>query len=462
MMRLSSTDRDFYRPLLAIAGPIALQQLIMSSLQFVDVAMVGQLGETSVASVGLANQITFIYILSLFGITSGSAIFTAQFWGKKDVTSLRKVLGIAISLSLPLGLLFLIIAVFIPQKALGVYTRDLQVIALGSSYLRLIGPAYLAMAISYTLAAVLRSTGDTRLPMMVSVTALSLNAGLSFLLIFGHLGLPALGVRGAAIATLTARYLECSALVYLAYRLKTPPAGRLREIFSFDFKFYRSVIKVSFPVVINEITWALGITTYNIVYARIGTEAIAAVNIASTVEGLAFVLFIALGNASAIMLGNQIGAGEERTAYRYGARFLRLSLVGAVVVGGVILFASGWIPSIYKVSPVVSGYTRNLLMVIAGALWLRAGNLVIFLGILRSGGDTRFAFLIDTGSIWLIGVPLAFLGAFVWRLPVYWVMVLVMADELVKFFIVLARFYSRRWINNLTALPALDGMAGEG
>jgi Na+-driven multidrug efflux pump len=208
-------------------------------------------------------------------------------------------------------------------------------------------------------------------------------------------------------------------------------------------------------VVINEITWALGITTYNVIYARIGTEAIAAVNIASTVEGLAFVAFIALGNAAAIMVGNRIGAGEEETAYQYGKRFLWLTLAGALVLGLGILAVSEWVVLIYKVAPEVSYAARRVLLVMAGVLWLKGLNLVLFVGILRSGGDTRFTFLLDTGSIWLIGVPMAYLGAFVLGLPVYSVYAMLMADEVFKFISVFYRFISRKWINNLTSLPSV-------
>jgi putative MATE family efflux protein len=457
MLKYLSFDRLFYSTLFSIAGPLALQQLIMSSLNFVDVAMVGQLGEVSVAGVGLANQITFIFMLTLFGITSGSAIFTAQLWGKKDIPSLRKVLGIGLSLSIPIGLLFAGIGLFFPEKVLGIYSTDPAVIAAGGSYLAIVGFGYPVMAVTYTFVAVLRSTGNTRLPMVISVIAISLNAALSFILIFGHLGMPALGVRGAAIATIIARSLEGLTLIFMVYKLKTPAAGKVTELFSFDLSFYKSFLKISSPVMVNEITWALGVTTYNVIYARMGTEAIAAVNIANTIENLAFVAFLALANASAIMVGNQIGAGQDLVAYKYARRFIQLTWAGALLIGLVLLATVVPVLTIYKVSPEVSFNARNILYVMAVALFLKSSNLMFFIGILRSGGDTKFTFLLDTGSIWLIGVPLAYLGAFVLHLPVYLVVLMVMADELFKFINVFIRFSSRKWMNNLTSMPAISG-----
>ncbi|HSQ16893.1 MAG TPA: MATE family efflux transporter, partial [Anaerolineales bacterium] len=197
---------------------------------------------------------------------------------------------------------------------------------------------------------------------------------------------------------------------------------------------------------------ALGIAAYNVVYARIGTESIAAMNIAASIDNLAFVIFIGLGNACAILVGNRIGAGEEKLAFRYAGRSLGLGMAGGLVVGGLILAFSPLILDIYKVSPQVVDYTRKVLIIIAVFLWLRVSNLILFIGVFRSGGDTRFGFFLDAGTIWVVGVPLAVLGAFVFHLPVYFVYLMVMMDELTKFVVGLWRYLSRRWIHNLAGM----------
>jgi putative MATE family efflux protein len=421
----------------------------MSSLNMVGVIMIGQLGAAPVAAVGLANQIFFLLNLVLFGITSGSAMFTAQLWGKRDVLNIRKVLGLALTLGLFVATFFLIIAEFFPEIALSIYSKDPVVIALGSDYLRIIGYSFILYAISFCFSAVLRSTGDVKIPLFVTLTALSLNALLSYVLIFGKLGFPAMGVHGAAIAVVCSRVVECAGLLLLTYRKKLPAAGKLTEFFSYDRLFARRVLKPVLPVVANEILWSLGITAYSIVYARMGTESIAAMNIVASLEQMALVVFNGIGHATAILVGNRIGAGDDDQAFRYAARSETLGVLGGVLIGLIILLSRNLLLSLYNVSPTVLDYVYQVLTILALLLWLRASNMILFVGIFRSGGDTRFAFILDGVIIWVVGVPLAFMGAFIFHLPVYWVYLLVMSEEIAKWTLGMFRFFSRKWIHNL-------------
>jgi len=421
----------------------------MSSLNLVGVVMIGQLGAAPVAAVGLANQIFFLLNLMIFGITSGSAMFTAQLWGKRDVRNIRKVLGFALSLGIAAGVLFLIIAEFFPSQALGIYSTDALVISLGSEYLRIIGFSFILFAISFCYSAVLRSIGDVRTPLFVTITVLSLNTLLSYTLIFGKFGFPSMGVQGAAIAVLSARVVECMLLLWLIYRKNSPAAGKLTELFSYDLDFARRILKPVLPVVANELLWSLGITAYSVAYARISTDAIAAMNIVSSIDNMAFVLFIGIGNACAILVGNYIGAGEEQQAFRYAARTLALGFLGSVVIGSIILVSADSILTLYNVSITVIDYSHRVLIIIGLLIWLRATNMILFIGVFRSGGDTRFALLLDGLIIWVVGVPLAFMGAFLFHLPVYWVYLLVMSEEILKWLIGMYRFFSRKWIHNL-------------
>jgi len=442
-------DKEYYRRLYKIALPIALQQFIMSSLNMVGVMMIGQLGAVPVAAVGLANQIFFLLNLMLFGITSGSAMFTAQLWGKRDILNIRKVLGLALSLGLTAGMFFLIIAEFFPAGALSIYSKDPSVITLGSDYLRIIGFSFLLYAISFCYSAVLRSTGDVQTPLLVTFTALSINTLLSYILIFGKLGLPSMGVHGAAIAVLASRIVECSSLLWLTYRKDSPAAGKIREMFSYNLVFAGKVLKPVLPVVANEILWSMGTTAYSIVYARISTDAIAAMNIVGSIDQMALVLFNAIGHACAILVGNRIGAGEEGQAFRYAARSEALGIMGALGIGSLVLVSSNSILSLYNVPPTVIDYAHRVLTILGLLLWLRASNMILFIGIFRSGGDTRFALILDGVIIWVVGVPLAFAGAFLFHLPVYWVYLLVMSEEITKWSLGVYRFFSRKWIHNL-------------
>lgn len=446
-------DRSYYSALFRIALPIIAQNFVTSLLNVVDIGMIGQLGEVSVASVGLANQVFFLLILMMFGAYSGVGVFTAQFWGKRDLASVRKVLGIGLIIGLGGSLIFTVLALLLPRTFLGFYTEDPAVIAGGASYLRIVGWSYTATAISFAYYSVLRSTGHVRVPMIVGIAALSLKTVLNFGLILGHFGMPALGIEGAAIATLIARVVEATAILAVVYLRRLPPAARISELVGFSRAFLLRVLKTSLPVLFNEMLWSLGSTTYNMVYGRIGTEAIAAVNIASSIEGLAFVLFFGISEATGILIGNRIGAGEEEFAFAYARQSMLLTTVGAVLVGLIILIGSGPILSLYNLSEESILNARNILRVIGLALWIRVTNLVVFIGVLRAGGDTRFCLALDAGSVWLVGVPLAVLGGLVLRLPVYQVYLMVMAEEAVKLGIGVWRFRSRRWITNLVQTP---------
>jgi putative MATE family efflux protein len=376
-------------------------------------------------------------------------MFTAQLWGKGDVANIHRVLGLALSMSLGSGILFLLASELIPQTLLGIYSTDPQVIALGSAYLRLFGWSFLFFSITATYGSIMRSIGQVKLPVLVSISAMIFNVALSYLLIFGKLGLPKMGVIGAAAAIVVSRTLECVALLWLNYRLRLPTAARLDEMAGFNVGFAKKVLNPVLPVAINEVLWSLGITAYSVVYARISTESIAAMNIVGTISDLSMAPFIGLTNACAILIGHLIGAGDDRQAYRYGGRSLALGIAGALLVGGLVMLVSPFILSFYKVSPLVIEYTQKALIVLSTFLWLRMANLVRFIGIFRAGGDTRYALILDGIIIWLVGVPLAFLGAFVFHLPVYLVYLMVMTEELTKGFLGLQRYFSRKWIHHL-------------
>ena len=442
-------SKAFSSTLLQLAVPIALQQLIFSSLGLVTVVMVGQLGDAPVAAVGLANQIVFLFQLFLFGVSSGSAIFVAQFWGKRDIRNIRRVLGTCLGMGLLGALVFTSIALLAPTQTLGIYTTDQAVIALGSQYLQITGLIYVPLAITTSYAVTLRSTGNVRMPVAVSTFALTLGAALNYLLIFGEFGFPKLGVQGSAIGMTIARLVECGLLLLLTYTTGSAAAARLRELIVLDVDFLRNVLKTSVPVMVNEILWSIGISTYSLVYGRIGTEAIAAVSIAMTIEGLAFVPFIGLANAAAIMIGHRIGADEEHKAFGYAKLFLFLVIVSGMVIGSIVFLTADFALGFYKIADTTHQIARNILTIIALVLWVKVSNMMLIVGVLRAGGDTRVGFVIDVGPLWLIGLPLMVMGAFVFGLPAYWVYALAMTDEIAKLIVASLRVFSKRWINNL-------------
>lgn len=444
-------DPEYFPNIRKIAIPIIIQQFTFAGLNMLGVVFVGQKGETSVAAVGFAGQIAFLLNLVHFGIISGAAMFTAQFWGRKDIPNLRRVLGLCLMLALSASLVFFLLAQFLPSQILHIYTRDEAVIALGVEYVRVFSWTFLFFAITFSYSLVMRSTGDVKTPTIISVSALLFSTFLSYALIFGRFGLPELGIQGAAVAAVIARALECVTLISVTYVRKSPVAASLRELTSFDRAFIGKVIKPMLPVMLNELFWALGITTYNIIYGRMGTTSFAAMSIVNTIEQMAFVIFIGISNATSVLVGNRIGADKEDEAYVYAGRSLGLGIAGGLLVGLVLQLVKAPVLSLYNVSPEVIENASRVINIITFFLWVRVNNMTIVVGILRAGGDTRFSLFLDGIIIWLVGVPMAYLGANVWGLPVYFVYLCAMSEEVAKWILGMFRYRSRKWIHNLAA-----------
>jgi putative MATE family efflux protein len=441
----------FLKKLFRIALPIAAQEFIVMALNMVDVMMIGQKGEVAVASVALANQVSFIQIILMFGIGSSASVFTAQYWGKRDITNIRKILGINLLIAVFCSIIIFFLSHTYSQQIIGFYSTDPQVVQLGSQYLRISCLGFIPMAITSAFSASLRSTEYVRLPMVTSIIALTINTILNYCLIFGNFGFPALGVMGPSIATVTSRIIECLVIILFTYRKRIPFAGRIAQYFTFTKAEFVRYLKVGSPVILNELIWVLGITIYNMVYAHIGTESIAAYNISSSLDSLAFTLFIGLSHACAIIVGNQIGAENYQQAKQDAKSSITLAILIAIFVGGLEIILGNLALGIYQISHAAQGIAIKLLLVSGCGLWLRATNMTIYIGIIRSGGDTKFGLFTELGTIWLIGVPLALLGAFVFHFAAPIVAMLVLTEEAVKFIIGLHRFRSAKWINNLVS-----------
>ena len=448
---MRTENRQFYKRLLQLAIPITLQNVIMSSLNLVDTVMIGQIGEIEVAAVGLANRYFFIVLLLFFALSSGTSIFTAQFWGKRDTQRIGVVMAIAALPCLALSLLFSAGGLLFPKEILSFFSKDALVVESGSAYLQIVVWSYIFTAISMLYAFVLRSIEEVKLPMYASIIALSLNTFLNYCLILGHFGFPAWGVKGAAVATLISRTIETVILLGGCYRKKSP-AMKLADFWRITPVLTRQFAKTSLPVMINEFSWVLGVTMYAVVYGRMGTAEIAAINIVGPVEQLSSSVFFGMASAAGTMIGNQIGAGREDLASRYAVRISVLAPLSAVGMGALLVLASPRIVSFFNVSVEVRELALKILFVLGAVLWIKMFNLISIVGILRAGGDTKFSMFLEMGVIWLLGVPLAFLGGFYWKMPVYWVFGLVCVEELVKMLLGIVRIRSKKWIHDLASV----------
>jgi len=443
-------DKNFYKTMLVLALPIVAQNLILSSLNLVDNIIIGGLNAAAIASVGLANQYFFLLNLVLFGICSGSSIFIAQFWGNRDIKNIKRILGLCLITGVTASAIFTILGLIFPRQILKLFSEDADVIKMGSDYLRIIVFSYVLSAVSFSYSFALRSIRQVKTPMYVSAVALVINTFLNFSLIYGMFGLPRLGIRGSAIGTLIARTVEMTLLLFIVYKNELPIAASFKELFDLPGKFVKRFYKITGPVILNESVWALGVSIYSVVYAHMGTDVIASTTISSTVERIIWVIFLGLGNACAIMIGNKIGEGKEEEIFLYAKRFIVINPLSAAVMGVVVYFISPVFLMAYNISPTVLEYARKNLIVFSIFLAFRAFNFTSIVGILRSGGDTTFSLLMDLGGVWLVGVPMAYLGGILLKLPIYYVYAMVSCEELLKVVLGLPRILSKKWINNLT------------
>ena len=456
-MLSESSEPAFWRPFLRLFIPSATQSLFFNLIGIFDVLMVGQMGDVPVAAVGLAGQFFFLLNLTLFGTAGGSAMFAAQYWGARDLPNLRRVLGLCLGVGVSVAMIFAAAALIAPGWVLGLYTQDSAVIALGTSYLRIIAWSYVFSAFTVTFAAMVRSTGNTRLPMLVSVTFLCLNTLMNYSLIFGRFGMPALGVEGAAIGTTIARSLECLTLLFVLYKSRSAVAGTPRDYFSFDWAFVSHHLGLIMVVFFNEFAWALGVNVYNAALARLGTAAYAAYNVTSTFQNLGMFVAYGCSTSCAILVGHAIGAGEFQQAYRIAGRILKMSMLATALTGLLLIPARFALMDLYQVSPEARADAAKMLLIAGLTLWVRSSDAMFIVGILRSGGDTRFTAMIDVGAIWLAGIPMVLLGVYVLHLPVEWVYLAILSESVVKGLLGLRRFLSRRWIRNIRAADPAAG-----
>lgn len=441
---------EFYKLLFTISIPIIIQNLISSSLNLVDNVMIGQLGETFIAATGLANQIYFVMTLILFGGNSGISIYIAQYWGKKETDKIKNVLSIGLIFAISISFIFFIGGFVFPEQILGMMSKDTEVVKYGSDYMKIVSLSYVITAIGFVFGFSSRSVGHPKLPMKASIISLGINTFLNYVLIFGHLGFEPMGIKGAAIATLIARIVEIIIILSGIYKTIPVLAVSMKDFFKIRLETVKLVGKTALPVILNEGFWALGMTAYALVYARIGTDAVAAVMITNTVNNIFMVVGFGLGNASSVMLGNTLGAGEIEKAIEYNKKFLSLSVLVGVVVGMlIVLLGPIIVTNLYNLTPESYETTIVTLKILAFFMAFKFYNTIIVIGTLRSGGDTLYSMIMELTCVWLVGVPMAIVGAFVFKWPVYWVVALVNVEEIVKVFVGLPRLVSKKWAKRL-------------
>lgn len=437
------------KSLAVVALPIALQSLIASSLNLVDNLMVGSLGEEELNAVGVSVQIYFIHWMMLFGFTSGSATFMAQFFGAGDMGNIRKSTGFAISVNLSVSLLFFAAAMFFPQYVLRIFTGFPEIIELGTSYVRTGSFTFLFVAITVPFTTALRATQQTRLPLYISIIAFATNTCLNYLFIFGSFGAPRLGVTGAALATVISRFVELTLTLFVVFARKNMLAGRMREFFSFDKAFAFRIIKNAVPTTINETMWGLGTALYVAAFARIGITEAAAVQACNTINNLFMMACFSVGDATLILVGQKLGQGKTEIAFEMSKQLLKIGTVIGICTGAGLVLCGKPLLGLFDFTDQGAEYAFRILIVYGCTMWLSLYNAIHITGVLRCGGDTRFAMLAEVLCVWCVGVPMAFLTALVFKWPIYFAVLAVKTEELVKGILLTRRFFSKKWVKNM-------------
>ena len=442
-------DKKFLKSLWVLALPIVIQNFIMSSLNLVDNLMIGSLGEEAIAAVGLANQYFFVFMLCVTGISAGASIFMAQYWGKRDVEKIKKVLGLGLMVGLVASVIFAIGAFFIPEAIMGMLSQDKVVIELGVEYLQMAALSYLVTNVTMSYSAALRSTEQPSVPMFASILGVLVNAFLNWVFIFGNLGCMEMGVMGAALATTIARFVEMFYILFMVYAKKKNIAASIKELLSFDMSFVKTYFKTSWSVIANELIWSVGMMAYSISYARISTQAVASMQIATTISNLFMVIAIGIAVASCVMIGNKIGAGEESVAKDYAGKIGILSPMVGVLIGIILWVFAPLVVKPFNISPETAAATIAVLRLIAVFSPIRTFNVVMIIGVLRGGGDTTFCMLVQAGTVWLYSVPAAFIAATFLGLPLLTVYFIICVEEFIKLFFNINRLKSGKWIKNI-------------
>lgn len=429
-----------------------MQLLLASSLALVDVLMVSSLGATSVAAVGLAGKFFFVVILMVSGVANGAATLAAQYVGQQDAAGVRRVMSIALLSGWAAALPFTLVTWMAPGLIMGWFSNDPELVRIGARFLQVTAPIHLMMATVAVVSAVLRAYGKAVLPMAVGFGAVACNTVLNYFLIYGNHGAPALGVEGAAWATLIAKALECVVLIAAVYSLRSPVRlawREFREAFRPDE--VRRFLRQSFPLVMNEMVWAGGVFAISVIYGRMGTAQLAATTLVGPIEAVSIDIFIGFTQAASILIATALGAGNFALARQRAVVLAVVITAVTLAYGGLLLALRAPILSLYgAVEPNVLAMARDLVIVLALTLWLRLYNVVACVSILRSGGEVRYTLWVDLLVTWGVMLPATAWAGLVLGWPLTWVFAVALCTEsLFKAPAYTVRIFQRTWLRTL-------------
>ena len=441
---------------LSLALPIAFQNLLTSCASLIDTAMVVGLGNAAVSAMGIATRFSFLLNVMCFGFASGCAALLSQYWGARDQSGVRRSFGLLLCISTFFSLLFAGALLLFPQPLAAIFTDDPELIMLAAGYLRILGIGVPFLVFSQIVCIALRSVERVYIPLVTSAIAVVVNTFLNYCFIEGHLGFPRLGLKGAAIGSISGFFVQTIILVcFLCFR-NTPFSGKFSDFLDFHIPFVKQYVKTSLPAFLNEALWALGANVYVMILARQGQENYAGYTLYETVQQIFFVFFVGICGACSVMTGMQVGRGNREAAYKVAKRFTILTPLMGVVLGGLLILTRN---PLLRLLPIETEYARTVASacLLFYGFWIAVRMIpyTLICGVFRAGGDTRSGCIFDLFGLYCVGIPVLFVMANFVRPASFVVLVISMfvAEDVLKGILCLRHFRSRKWIRQLTGSP---------
>ncbi|MBR5871930.1 MAG: MATE family efflux transporter [Clostridia bacterium] len=448
--RWLTRDPSFYRMLGALAWPISLQNLITFAVGFADNLMVSRLGDAAVSGVFMGNQIQTFLQLLMMGVVQTTGILAAQYWGKRDMTSIKQIVSLSMRAGLGLGLITMLAALLFPTQLIGLLTTDADVIAQGAVYLSVVAWSFLFYAASQIIIAAMRSVENARVGMYISLITLVVNIGLNYVLIFGKCGMPALGILGAAIATLISRIIECAAAVVYARFVDTKMNLRLSDFFGRGNRLLAGdFLRYGAPIMAGEIVWAINTVTQSGILGHFSKEVISAASVAGNMHNLVYIWVRGLASAVSVITGKTVGSGQIEKVKEY-ARTTQVFFLGVGVFTAFFIFlVRAPFVSLFSVSASAQDYAMQFLIVMAISMLGTCYQMPCLSGLVKAGGDTSFVFKNDTIHVFCVVLPSALLASYFGAPPV-WVYACLKCDQILKCIVAVVKVNRYKWIRNLT------------
>ena len=448
-MKHIETDIGFYKKLITIAFPVAMQSVIMVGVNLIDTIMLGKLGETALSASSLANQFIVLFIFMCMGISMGASVLTGRFWGARDMVSLKKVVTIAYRIGLGIALFFTIINFVFAEQIMGFYSDEAPVVQTGTIYLRWSAATFLLMAMNTVSTNVIRSVGVNHISFIASLCSFFVNISANYVLIFGKFGFPEMGVAGAALGTVIARIVEAAIMCIYVFRVDQKLRYRIKDLFGKCADMLQEFLRISIPVMLSDSLLGIGESVLAVIMGHIGSQFVAANAITGVVQRLSTIFISGMAHAGCIITTQTLGTKDVEAAKRQGTTMLLIGTIVGILAAGFITMLKTPVINSYNITDDTKQIAHQLMNAISFIVVFRSANTILAKGVLRGGGDTKFLVYADTSLMWLIAIPLGAAAGLWLKLPSFWIYTCLYSDQILKAVWCLYRLRSGKWIKKI-------------